>query len=155
MHCLSATAKRGGMRLISTVIGAPDSKTRFAEAGAQFNYGFANYGVKKIVEKDKALEGVYPVALGREKSVAVRTGADFSVFGARNEAGKGIATEVKIGGLRAPIAANSEVGKLCVYKGGNLIAEIPLLANGDVHKKTFGDFFKGLLGEWVNGQDKK
>jgi D-alanyl-D-alanine carboxypeptidase (penicillin-binding protein 5/6) len=148
MHCLSATAKRGDMRLISTVIGAPDSKTRFAEASAQLNYGFANYGVKKIVEKGKTLENSYPVAFGREKAVTVRTGADFSAFGARSEAGKDITTEVKIEGLKAPIAAGAEVGKLRVYKGGNLAAEIPLLANEDVHKKTFGDWFSDMLGKW-------
>ena len=150
LHCLSATAKRGDMRLISSVIGAADSKTRFAEVSAQFNYGFANFGVKKIVEKDKTLDGEFPVALGREKTLKIKTAADFSVFGARNEAGKDVTTEVKLGELKAPIAAGGEVGKLCVFKAGSQIGEVPLLACSDIHKKTYGDFLGDLFGEWVN-----
>lgn len=40
-YCLSATARRDGIRLISVVMTAPDSKTRFAEAGKLLNYGFS------------------------------------------------------------------------------------------------------------------
>ena len=37
-HCLAASAKRNGMRLISVIISAPDGKTRFKEASSLFNY---------------------------------------------------------------------------------------------------------------------
>ena len=41
--CLAATAKRGGMRVISVVIGEQDSKTRFDDVRSMFDYAFANY----------------------------------------------------------------------------------------------------------------
>ena len=51
--CLSASATRGGMRLIGVVIGADSSKTRFNEMANMFNYGFASYENKVIIEKIK------------------------------------------------------------------------------------------------------
>ena len=39
-YCLSATAVRGGIELISVIMTAPDSKTRFANAAELLNYGF-------------------------------------------------------------------------------------------------------------------
>jgi D-alanyl-D-alanine carboxypeptidase (penicillin-binding protein 5/6) len=38
-HCISATAERGGMRLISVIIGAEDSKNKVFEASRLLNFG--------------------------------------------------------------------------------------------------------------------
>lgn len=40
LFCISATAKRNDIELISVIMAGPDSKTRFADAGALLNYGF-------------------------------------------------------------------------------------------------------------------
>ena len=42
-YCLSATAEKNGMRLVAIVLGTPVSQTRFDEARAMLDYGFANY----------------------------------------------------------------------------------------------------------------
>ena len=47
-HCLCACAERNGLRLISVVISAPDSKTRFKEVSKMFDSGFANYENKFV-----------------------------------------------------------------------------------------------------------
>ena len=39
-YCLTATAKRGNLRLISIILAAPTSKTRFNEASKLMDYGF-------------------------------------------------------------------------------------------------------------------
>ena len=39
-YCLSATAVRNGIRLISVIMTAPDSKTRFNNAAELLNYGY-------------------------------------------------------------------------------------------------------------------
>ena len=46
--CLTASAKRGDMRLVGVVIGVDDSKTRFKEMSNLFDYGFANYQNKMV-----------------------------------------------------------------------------------------------------------
>lgn len=54
-HCLVGTAKRNGLSLITVVLGAPDSTTRYKEAIEMFDYGFNDYNVLKMktsIEKD-------------------------------------------------------------------------------------------------------
>lgn len=67
LHCLCATAKRNNLRLISAVIGAPDSKTRFAEVSKLFNYGFANYENKILVSSQNPLEQGIEVIRGKKR----------------------------------------------------------------------------------------
>lgn len=45
--CLVGTAKRNGLSLLTVVLGAPDSTTRYKETIAMFDYGFNNYNVIK------------------------------------------------------------------------------------------------------------
>jgi D-alanyl-D-alanine carboxypeptidase (penicillin-binding protein 5/6) len=145
MHCLSATARRGGMRLISTVVGAPDSKVRFAEVSAQFNYGFSNYAVVKVVTKDAPVEGEFPVSLGRKKTIGARAAADFSVFGPRNEAGKNVSVKPELNELKAPRAKDSPIGKLSIYRDGVQLGTVDILSNDEVQRKTYGDYVGDLI----------
>ena len=41
-YCLSATAEKDGVRLIASIMAAPDFKARFADAQTLLNYGYAN-----------------------------------------------------------------------------------------------------------------
>ena len=50
--CLTASASRGNTRLVGVIIGADDSKTRFAEMSKLFNYGFANYETKLLINAE-------------------------------------------------------------------------------------------------------
>ena len=45
-YCLTATAKRNNMRLISVVMKEPTPQTRNSETINLLNYGFSNYKVK-------------------------------------------------------------------------------------------------------------
>lgn len=148
MHCLAATAQRNGMRLISVVVGAPDSKTRFAEVSKQFNYGFANYANKTVIEKDTPVEQPVKVNAGKQKEVGARTASGFTVFGAKNEAGKDITTEITLNEQRAPVMKDSVVGKMKIFRSGAEIGEIDLIASDTVLKKTFGDAFNDILHQW-------
>lgn len=46
--CMSATATRGEVSLISVVLGCKTGKERFADAAALLDYGFANVSVKEL-----------------------------------------------------------------------------------------------------------
>ena len=46
--CMSATATRGDVSLISVVLGCKTGKERFADAAALLDYGFANVSVKEL-----------------------------------------------------------------------------------------------------------
>ena len=46
MYCLTATAKKNNMRLITVVMGEPNSTTRNSETAAMLDYGFNTYKLK-------------------------------------------------------------------------------------------------------------
>ena len=85
-YCLSATARRDGIRLISVVMTAPDSKTRFAEAGKLLNYGFSRCSLYYDEEMPAlspitvrgAVEETVDVGYPDEFSYLSTSGEDFS-----------------------------------------------------------------------------
>ncbi len=62
-YCLSATAKRGNMRLLSIVLNAPSTKVRFSESSKMMDYGFANYEMVSVLKKDQVVENQVPVSV--------------------------------------------------------------------------------------------
>ena len=47
-YCLTSTAKRDGMRIITVVMGEPDTKTRNSETSTMLDYAFAQYKVEEL-----------------------------------------------------------------------------------------------------------
>lgn len=58
-YCISATATRDGVRMISIIVGAPTFKTRNRDCSMLLNYGFSKYEVKKVITKDMELDKIY------------------------------------------------------------------------------------------------
>ncbi len=58
-YCISATATRNGVRMLSVIMGAPTYKIRNRDAGVLLNYGFSKYEGKKLVSKDEEIDKVY------------------------------------------------------------------------------------------------
>ncbi|MGH7836430.1 MAG: D-alanyl-D-alanine carboxypeptidase family protein, partial [Candidatus Binataceae bacterium] len=52
---LTATAKRGDMRLISVVLGAPSNPQRFIQSARLLNWGFANFARVHLLNRGQAL----------------------------------------------------------------------------------------------------
>ena len=69
--CLAATAKRGDMRVISVVIGEENSINRFEDVKGMFNYAFANYTVKSVVEAGEELNETATVNGGKNDNIKV------------------------------------------------------------------------------------
>lgn len=53
MYCISATAKKDGMELIAVIMGAPDIKSRSADATSLLNYGFGKCRIYCDNHEDK------------------------------------------------------------------------------------------------------
>ena len=144
--CLTASAKRGGMRLVGVVIGVSDSKTRFAEMSKMFSFGFANYQSKNIVNKDVAVtifnfkNSKQVVEIYPEKSYSkFMSKTDDAVF----------TTDFQINELKAPITAGNKVGKLFVFDKNNMvIEEIDLIVNEDVNEVGFKESLRKMINAW-------
>lgn len=147
-HCLSASAVKNGMRLISVVISAPDSKTRFAEASAMFNYGFANYVNKIVVDNNKPLDLSVKINGGKKDSIEVVAEESFFLFSKKDQK-RGVELDfIPIDKIKAPIHIGDIVGKLNIYENGILIGSINVLSNENVNNKTYFDIINDISTSW-------
>lgn len=146
---LSATANRNGLRLISVVLGEPDSNTRFAESRKLLDFGFANFEVIKMDQKGN-LVGNIEVKKGTQLRVGAMYGADTSVLVTKGEKGK-IEREIALSpGLEAPIAMNQKVGEVIYKLDGTEIGRYELVASQDVKKVSFLSLFNRMLVKWFS-----
>lgn len=145
--CLTSSAKRNGMRLVSVIIGASDSKTRFAETTKLFNYGFANFSAKLVATHEIPVGEIF-VKNSKNKLIAVPE-KDVSVFGKKGEVDK-FRTEFKFeDNLVAPIYKNQVIGKVYVLNENNIVTdECNLIAENDVFAKSFKDKFEQVIKVW-------
>lgn len=146
---LSATTKRNNLRLISVVLGEPDSNTRFAEARKLLDYGFANYE-RVSLDKKGELVGNITVKKGTKLQVTAAYGSDTSVLVTKGEKGK-IEKEVKlVPELTAPILKGEKVGEI-LYKIDSVeVGRYDLVANENVNRVTFSKLFAKLIIRWFS-----
>lgn len=144
MHCLAATAKRGDTRIISVVVGAGDSKTRFKEVLDMFNYAFANYESKVYLDGSTHVDPV-AVSGGKQKTVDVKASGKLVAFGKKGAEGNYTVT-YKVGEVAAPVKAGDKVGTASlVDDGGRVVASVDLIAKTDVLTKSYWDYVKDIL----------
>lgn len=74
-YCLSATARKDGIDLITVVMTAPDSRARFLDAATLFSYGYSVSALYRDDNKDQLLP--VPVKGGQEETVPVVYASEF------------------------------------------------------------------------------
>ena len=147
-HCLSASAIRNDMRLICVVIGAPSSKERFATVSDMFNFGFANYENKKIVDCDKPLDIKVDVLNGKTDKLSVIAEKSLYLFCQKNQKRAIELSFEPNEKVCAPIVKGNVVGKLVAYENGVEIDCVNVLANQTILEKTYFDNVKNIISNW-------
>ncbi len=147
-HCLAASAMRNGMRLVSVVISAPDSKTRFNEVSSMFNYGFANYTNKMIINDKVALSLDVLVNGGKKDKLEVVAEKPIFIFSEKNKKHNVEITFNPIEKVKAPVSKGDLVGTLSIYENNIEIAKVNVLANEFIAEKTFFDVICDVSSSW-------
>ncbi len=148
-HCLVASALRNDMRLISVVIKAPDSKVRFKEVSSLFNYGFANYVNKVLVDKNAPLNIDVKVSNAKKDKIEVVAEKQFAILSKRDEKRSVEMDFEPIISIKAPIKIGETVGKIKIFEKGVLIGSVNVIANENVEKKTYFDYIKDVAKDWA------
>lgn len=149
MFCLSSSAKRNGMRVIATVLGAPDSKTRFRKVAEAFSYAFANYEVKTFLKKNEPIPSEIDVIQGKNRITSVVCDKNITVFGKKGETYNHTLSVQLFDDLRAPISKSTSVGKVVLTsQTGEEICSGNLYPTEDVNKRNFVDNFKNIAEKW-------
>ncbi|NCB48638.1 MAG: D-alanyl-D-alanine carboxypeptidase [Clostridia bacterium] len=147
-YCLSATAKRGNMRLICVVLGSITGKDRFDETAQLLNYGFANYENKKIVSADVVLSERAEVKAGNVENVSIYAKDDLFVLTKKRDDNVEIFTEIRFNSVTAPIKKGDKVGEIYVIKNGVVVATSDLVSNENVEKQSFFNLIEKIVNNW-------
>lgn len=141
--CLSACAERKGVRVVATLIGGRDSKTRFAEVSGMFNYAFANFENVKAVTAGEEL-GSVAVRGGKVKSVPYGSAADVEALLKNGETLP--PPELKLPEkLKAPISRGEVIGRAEYSLPSGEKLSVDLVALCDVQKASIWDNIKDIF----------
>ncbi len=145
--CLTATAKRGNMRLIASVLKAETSKDRFNTVSSLFNYGFNNFSNKVLVDSKIKLDDQLMVVGGKTDKIDLRPQNDFYVFAKRNE-NLNIELKYNYASVNAPVKVGDVVGEIVVYKDGVEIGKVNVVSDTEVLKSSYFDNIGKLIKNW-------
>lgn len=132
-YCISATAKREGVRLIAVIMGAPDAKTRMAESTALLNYGFAQLQSVTVAPAGQEMAKV-PVRRGMPTVVSVVPERPLQVAILKGQA-KQVKVDTRLPArLEAPVTKGQAVGELVASLDGKELGRVRLITAQPVEK---------------------
>ena len=147
-YCLAATAQKNGFRLIAIVLGTPVSQTRFDEARAMLDYGFANYKRVVLLQKGDRLGKNVRVRMGMQDEVEAAAGSGVSML-IRPGQEKLLSLEVEIPEeVNAPVKEGDALGVVRVLFDGEIVARLSAVAAWDVDMPGLLASFVRLFANW-------
>ena len=147
-YCLAATAQKNGLRLIAIVLGTPVSQTRFDEARAMMDYGFANYKRVTLLQTGDRLGKTVRVKMGMQDELEAAAGNGVSML-IRPGQEKQLSMEVELPEeVSAPVKQGDTLGVVRVLLNGEIIARLPAVASEDVGMPGLVEGFVRLFRNW-------
>ncbi|OON93605.1 MAG: D-alanyl-D-alanine carboxypeptidase [Candidatus Epulonipiscioides saccharophilum] len=154
-HCVSATAERNGLELIAVVLGGVNSKTRFREAGALLDYGFANYELKKGPQAGEVIAEV-PILKGLKDSVEATVKKSVNFIAAKSEQSPNYEYQVELNPeITAPITKGQEVGYVVCRLDDAEVGRGILVSLEDVDKSGLFNLIKSLFTKNKNSENSE
>lgn len=150
-YCLTATAKKDGMRIITVVMGEPDSKTRNKETTELLDYAFANYKIQNLVKSDDTI-GKVKVLKGKEKYVELIPTEEVTVLNKKIEKEKKATYEVDVKNITAPVEKGDEIGTMTILIDGKKDRTISLTVSHKIEKATFLGLYWNHIKDIVSGE---
>lgn len=146
--CLSASAERDGMELISVTLGSPNTDERFAAGRKLLDYGFANFALVKMTPPEEYLAPI-PVAHGTAETVQPIC-EEPAAFLLKKGQEAGVEQSVYLPEkLEAPVKAGDVLGRVTVTLNGGEIGGYDIVAAEDVPRMGLFEALKKLLLEAI------
>ncbi len=140
--CISATAERDGMTLISVVMGASTRDIRNAEAAKMLDFGFSNYALYSLngekMGKIKVLGGV-------SNECEISHGDFNIVIPATEKNNIEVITEIDKN-ISAPVKKGQKAGHLKIMNGDREVSRIDVVCDSDIEKIGFWGVFRKMIG---------
>lgn len=147
--CMSATATRGDVSLISVVLGCKTGKERFADAAALLDYGFANVSVKELTLPEDMPKSV-EVNGGMTDSVKLECKVSSKIVVDKGNGAK-ITTEIDLPDkIDAPVEKNRKIGTLTYLVNSKKVQSFDICAGDSVQKTSFGALLEYVFASLIS-----
>ena len=145
--CVTTSAQRDDMQLISVILGGNTSKERFNESKELINFGFANYENQNVFKAGEIV-GEVELINCTEKKLSAKVNENFSVC-VKNDGSDVIEKKIILPeNINAPISKNQEIGKVIISLNGKDIGEVKLYSDKEYKKAGFIDKIKEIISFW-------
>jgi len=143
-YCLTATAKKNNMRLITVVMNETTSQIRNSETTEMLDYGFSMYSMEQILKKDTNL-GEYKVELGKDEVVTVVPTEEVKILNNNTKEKRKVTYEINIENIKAPVKVGDIVGKINVIENNKIINKVDVTVKNNVEKANiFTIYYRNL-----------
>lgn len=149
-YCLTATAKKDNMRLITVVMNEPTSQIRNSETTAMLDYGFNMYSIDQILDSNTDL-GKIEVELGSEEEVTIVPLDEVQILNNNTKDKRNVTYELNVDTVKAPVKVGDVVGKINVIENNKVINTIDVTVKSDVDKASIFTVYYRNLKRLFNG----
>lgn len=142
-YCISATAVKDGVRVLSVIMGAPTYKIRNRDASMLMNYGFSKFESKKMCEKDSDVEQI-PMNKKGDKFIIAKARESLVLTCPKGQ-GEKIEKKIVLDESKTKFKEGENVGFCEYYLDGELIGVVELYSDRDMKKGNIIDNIKDFF----------
>ena len=146
-YCLTASAVRNNLRLVSVVLGAQTSKQRFNDCATILDYGFNNYESQCLVDANQSIEYTKPIKYSNLNNVLVKPQEAYYVITQKGEQ-TNLTTQTFFNDIKAPLKKGEIVGEIVISNNGKEVKHINLLLTQDIPVITYLESLKQITNKW-------
>lgn len=141
--CLSATARRNDIELISVIMASPSGKTRVSDSIALLNYG---YGICSLFHDNNMPSiDVIPIKGGIRSDISVEYSSQMNyLFTDKYDASLIESHAEYLEDLEAPVQKGDVVGQLTYTYDGKFMDSVDIIASESIKKAGYGDYMNSL-----------
>lgn len=141
--CLSATARRNDIELISVIMASPSGKTRVSDSIALLNYG---YGICSLYHDNNMPSiDVIPIKGGIKSDISVEYSSQMNyLFTNKYDASLIESHAEYLEDLEAPVQKGDVIGQLTYTYDGKFMDSIDIIASESIKKAGYGDYINSL-----------
>jgi len=145
-HCIAVSATRGDLRPVAVIVGAPDSKTRFAESASLMNYVFDSYQNKRIIDSKEAIGEIKLKGAVADKAQVFAQRDFYQLLKKGEKNSPDVAIEIAES-VAVPIITTDSIGLITVSQSGKVIAEIPVVVGEEIPAITYWQAVQKVVGK--------
>ena len=139
-YCLTATAKKDGMRLITVVMNEPDTGKRSSDTKKMLDYGFNIYAVKNIIDENTTIE-TKKVELGKLLTTEIVPKETITILSKKTDKERNITYKTNIKRLVAPINKGEIIGTIDILEDNKKLTTVDATVKKDIKKASILTIF--------------